>query len=249
MVMLTIGPGRRDLTCAQNGFSLPHMIVGSSPSGSERVFSSGNERTVAILPNWGINNVGYKVKTTDQFALIVDLMNDTMEDQVVYLTLTYDIMPENTPGMSNMKPVWFDIAQCLTSDYPPLKQDGSFQITAPTWIADFDGEILGLAGHLHDGGQNVTVYADGELACTSAATYGGNPEFLSIHEHPKGSATEHISKMDLCINDSLHVKELKKGQSWVLKADYDYSKNKGDLMDTGKQEPIMGIAIMYVKEN
>lgn len=33
MVMLTIGPGRRDATCAKNGFSLPHVIVGSGPVG------------------------------------------------------------------------------------------------------------------------------------------------------------------------------------------------------------------------
>ena len=56
--------------------------------------------------------------------------------------------------------------------------------------------------------------------------------------------------MSLCVNDnlgSLRVKEVKKGQQWVLKADYDYSKNKGDLNGSGWQEPIMGIAIMYVR--
>lgn len=203
---------------------------------------------MALLPNWNIHNVGYKVKSTDQFALIVDLMNDTEEDQVVYMTITYDIMPTDAPGMTNMKPVWFDVAQCLTSDYPALKQDGAYQLTAPSWKADFDGDILGMAGHLHDGGQNVTIWADDKLVCTSTATYGGSPEYTSIHEHPKGSATEHISKMSLCINDTLNVKELKKGQKWVLKADYDYNRNKGDLYDTGKQETVMGIAIMYVKE-
>jgi hypothetical protein len=105
---------------------------------------------------------------------------------------------------------------------------------------------LGLAGHLHDGGQNVTIYADDKLVCTSSATYGG-AEFTSIHEHPKGSATEHISKMSICIGDKLGITQVKKGQRWVLKADYDYDKNKGDLHDNGTQAPIMGISIMYVK--
>jgi Stress up-regulated Nod 19 len=248
MVMLTIGPGRRDATCGNSGLSLPHLIVGSSPTGSERVFSSGNERTTAIFPNWNITDAGYHMKKTDQLALIVDLMNDTPQDQVVYLTLTFDILPIETPGMHHMRPVWFDVAQCLTSDYPALKQNGSFQLLAPTWTADFDGDIVGMAGHLHDGGQNVTIYVDNKLICTSAATYGSEPEFISPHAMVPGSAVSHISKMNLCINDNLGLKELKKGQRWVLKADYDYDKDKGDLHDNGKQESIMGIAIMYVKE-
>lgn len=53
--------------------------------------------------------------------------------------------------------------------------------------------------------------------------------------------------MSLCVGDSLGIKQLKKGQRWVLKAHYDYSKDRGNLNDVGKQEPIMGIAIMYVK--
>jgi hypothetical protein len=211
------------------------------------MFSSGNERTQAILPNWGIKDVGYKMKKTDQLALIVDLMNDTEKDQVVYLTLTFDTLPGDTAGVSHMRPVWFDVAQCLTSDYPAQKQTGAYQLTAPAWTADFDGDILGLAGHLHDGGQNVTVYADGKLACNSEARYAESPEFVSMHEHPKGSATKHISTMSLCVNDRLHVKELRKGQRWVLKADYDYNLAKGDLMESGRQDSVMGIAIMYVR--
>lgn len=63
----------------------------------------------------------------------------------------------------------------------------------------------------------------------------------------RSQLTPWLFSRSLCINDRLGIKELKKGQSWVLKAHYDYQKNKGDLNDAGKQEPIMGIAIMYVK--
>jgi hypothetical protein len=54
------------------------MIVGASPQNSERLFSSGNERTPAIVPGWDEANVGYKLKKADKFGLIVDLMNENV---------------------------------------------------------------------------------------------------------------------------------------------------------------------------
>jgi hypothetical protein len=43
MVLFNIGKNTGDATCRSLG--LPHMIVGTSVAGSERIFSSGNERT------------------------------------------------------------------------------------------------------------------------------------------------------------------------------------------------------------
>jgi hypothetical protein len=43
MVLFNIGKGLSDATCRTLG--LPHMIVGTSVANSERIFSSGNERT------------------------------------------------------------------------------------------------------------------------------------------------------------------------------------------------------------
>lgn len=80
------------------------------------------------------------------------------------------------------------------------------------------------------------------------ASYGGSPEYIQTkamgHAH---SATEHISKMSICMGNSLNMKQLKKGQVWNLKAYYDYNKYKGMLHGDGKQSTVMGIAIMYVK--
>jgi hypothetical protein len=47
MVLFSIGTNAWDATCTI--FGLPHMIVGSLPMSSERIFSSGNERTMAIF--------------------------------------------------------------------------------------------------------------------------------------------------------------------------------------------------------
>jgi hypothetical protein len=47
MVLFNIGTGAWDATCTT--FGLPHMIVGSLPASSERIFSSGNERTTVFF--------------------------------------------------------------------------------------------------------------------------------------------------------------------------------------------------------
>jgi Stress up-regulated Nod 19 len=248
MVLVNIGPGRRDATCAENPFSLPHILLGTSPTTSERMFSSGNERTEAFLPDWNIGKVGYKLNKADKFALIVDLMNENPAASVVYLTISYDFVPGHPEDYDHMRPVWLDIAQCMTSEYPAMRQAGSFYVDAPTWKATFDGDVVGLAGHLHDGGQAVLVTSDGKVACNSTASYGGKPEYFSKHPMAHGSATEHISKMKVCAGENVGVIKMVKGQSWNLKAIYNYDMNKGDLHGDGKQANVMGIAIMFVRE-
>jgi hypothetical protein len=248
MVVMNIGVGREDATCSGNSFSLPHILLGTSPKMSERIFSSGNERTEAFLPDWNIKDVGYKLKKNDRFSLIVDLMNENLETALVYMTIYYDFVPGLPEHYDHMRPVWLDIAQCLTSEYPAPKQTGWFAVDAPQWTSTFDGEIIGLAGHTHDGGQAVLVTIDGKTACNSTATYGGKPEYYSKHAMHEGSATEHLSAMKVCAGENVGVKEVKKGQKWNLKAIYDYDRNKGDLHDSGKQANIMGIAIVFVRE-
>jgi len=248
MVLVNAGPGRSDATCDFLPISGPHMITGSFPRTSERLFSSGNERTQVILPNMGKHKVGYRINSADKFGLIVDLMNENMEDKVVYMTMTFDILPEHRADYDDMKPVWFDVAQCLTSEWPAPYNSGNYTIPAMRWKATFDGEILGAIGHLHDGGQRITLDVNGKRVCSSEARYGESAGY--VQKTPMGNpagAIEHISSMSACIDDKMGVKNLVKGQTWKLRAEYDYNHNKGNLHENGKQENVMGIAIMFVK--
>lgn len=130
MVHFTMGPGRQDATCYGKR-SLPHVDVGTSPSNSERYFSSGNERTFINPDRGGADTkFGYHIKTTDRMAFIVDLMNMNMEDKTVYMTMTYDIVEGPLPdGWRDLKPVWFDANQCGTSEVHPPQQTGQFRLT------------------------------------------------------------------------------------------------------------------------
>lgn len=104
MVAFTQGPKRMDPTCVGK-MSMPHMLMGSSPSNSERFFSVGNEKSVARFnPPWVKNQVlGYHLYDSDKFSFIVDLMNQNKEDKTVYMTLTYDYVDGHPKGIDNIK--------------------------------------------------------------------------------------------------------------------------------------------------
>jgi hypothetical protein len=75
IALYNVGPGREDPTCSHRDVSVPHSSIGSTPRNSERIFASGNERTVASFPEWGVKDAGYKIRKEDKFAASIELMN------------------------------------------------------------------------------------------------------------------------------------------------------------------------------
>jgi O-glycosyl hydrolase len=104
MVAFAVGPNRMDPTCVGK-ISLPHMLMNSDPSKSERFFSVGNEKTPASFnPPWIKNQVlGYHLYGSDKFSFIVDLMNQNKEDKTVYMYLTYDYVEGRPKGIDSIK--------------------------------------------------------------------------------------------------------------------------------------------------
>jgi hypothetical protein len=102
--------------------------------------------------------------------------------------------------------------------------------------------------HLHDGGVRLVLTADDQTVCDSPASYGGS-DYVNSKDAMSyaGSATEHISNMKACDPSKAAVKSMKKGQKWNITAYYDYDKYKGMLGEDLEQEPVMGLALMYVR--
>jgi len=298
MVMFNIGKGANDATCTV--FGAPHLIVGSMPGSSERIFSSGNERTTTFFnPPWAnVTNLGYPLYPADRFGVIVDLMNMNNAPKEAYLTIYYDYVEGHPSHFEEVKPVWLDAAQCGTSEVSGRTAGAKFDFGSPAWKANFEGEVLGTGGHLHDGGTHLDVIVDKKVICKSVPTYGTDEQALARAEvakaggHAKGSNTrytdlappktakngakaaqdppkggaapahshaggQHIIAMSICADNKagaldiplspLGIKTLKKGQSWVLRAYYDYSLHPGMKKNSGGQSTVMGISIMYAK--
>jgi hypothetical protein len=246
MVLFTSGPGRQDTTCKDRDVSLPHILVNQTSRTSERFLASGNERTAFQFPQ--IMKVGYKLNPEDKFHAIVDLMNENMVDNTVYLTVTYDYIESHPADYDNIKVVWLDVQQCGTSEVVSPHKDNVFSIGSD-WTSDVSGEILGAGGHLHDGGSHLTLSMDGKKLCSSDAYYGETKEYVAPSDgHSAHGGIAHISTMSPCLGfiDFANV-SLKSGQNWRLEAYYDYNKHRPSMHGNGGFDKLMGIALMYVR--
>jgi hypothetical protein len=174
-----------------------------------------------------------------------------MDDRVVYLTMTYDLIDGPLPtGWNELKPVWLDVDQCNMSEIPPLAESGKFTVTAKPWIPNFNGSVIGLGGHLHGGGAKIGLSIGSNPDCSSSAKYGESKEYIfkgRKMENGEQVAEKHISSMSLCFYDQIRERILSPGKPWVLTADYDYGTFEGNKDEEGKQEAIMGIAIMFAE--
>jgi hypothetical protein len=85
--------------------------------------------------------------------------------------------------------------------------------------------------------------ADGAGMAGGAGLKAGAPATTA----PAAGPVEHITSMSGCNGDTLSIKRLQKGQVWELEGFYDYDKHPGMKHDNGRQESIMGIAMMFVK--
>lgn len=227
--------------------------MGLDPYKSERLIASGNEHTSATYnaPNPNATEYyGYPIYPNDKFHLQIELMNMAMKEKTLYITIIYDYVQGHPANFSDIKPVWFDAGLCSKemSEVPAPVQTGNFTIVAKPWTSTLDGAIMGITGHLHDGGQSVGIDVDGQRVCDSVATYGGTPGSKSS-KSPMGAggATVHISGMSRCVGPTMPLKMVKKGQKWTLSAFYDYNKSLGMLEPDGKQSDVMGIAVMFFR--
>jgi hypothetical protein len=105
-------------------------------------------------------------------------MNMNMQAKEAYLTIYYDYVDGHPAAMSEVKPVWLDAFQCGTSEVSGRTPGAKFDFASTPWVANFDGEVLGAGGHLHDGGTQLDVIVDSKVICSSVPTYGTDEEAL-----------------------------------------------------------------------
>jgi hypothetical protein len=249
--VVLIEQGRPDPTCDMNDG------VGAL---GQRFFASGNERTKLRAPA----GYGYPVGSGG-WTLIYDLMNHTRLPTNVYIEFTFKYVPikPGVPLLKTQRPVWLDVANCTFGDVTP--RTGSFSFTYD-WTVDNPGKILGIGGHLHDGGSHISItnQSTGKLICNSVAGYGG-PGYESDHgtghggehddDHGSPPTTDghghtdadharmHLSSMSQCVapNKDSPLATISRGQKLRLTAYYDTAKHPPH-----GSHPLMGISIIYI---
>jgi len=169
-VLLNVGPSVKEAICGGA------MI--------ENLFMSGNERSEAkwAIPESHIKS-GYHLHTSDTFILNTELMNLDEKEKWVWLTLTFDYLPDPHPEYKEGKVVWMSLGpeRCTRSDTNPFGTSNLTKTQQPTkqkfyeysvpWTVPMDGYILGSTAHMHDGGTGTEVFHNGKVFCDSKPFY------------------------------------------------------------------------------
>lgn len=243
MVHFNKGPTRWDAT-GLGRVCLPFIPVRSNPTTAERFYTAGNERTPFDYNPGGTSlssGSGYHLFPQDKFSFLVELMNMHMQDQLVYVTMLYDYLDQALPaGWSDVKGVWLDANQCGTSEVRPRSETGAYTIESKPWAPNFEGKVLSAMGHVHDGGIAIDIRATVDKSlCTATSRYSETPEYKYSGTSMGGDkvAVDHISSMPGCTSQEIKVRELRRGQAWTVKGEYDYAKRDGNL-ENGRQAEV-----------
>jgi len=229
MVLLSIGPGKKDLTC---------------PIPGERWFSSGNERLPIAMTDLSGEKLksGYHVKPTDVNSMEIELMNMNEKPITVYLTLTYEYVPgPPKEGWMRTRAVWFDVTGCFKASEQVPPKTPQFTLRSSGWKSSLEGQLLSIGGHLHDGGVDVQSFHNGEKLCDSVAAYGESPAYIQ-RSPAREAGMKHISSQTWC----KMMGPIRKGDKFHIEANYDMEKNMPMKNARKKLSTVMGISIMYV---
>jgi len=114
-----------------------------------------------------------------------------------------------------------------------------FEEASIPWTAPVSATVLGVGGHLHDGGEGIDIYQNNKKVCEAKPTYGAGVGGMS---HGAG---EHIKSMTAC-----HLMtSMKPGDTFYLVAKYDLTKHTGGRTDNGELDEVMGVGtILFITE-
>lgn len=202
---------------------LHHLVLTTSarqdalcPGRPERFLATGMERTPIEL--WGPYT--YLVGADDQWGAIYHIMNQTppgTPPMTVRVKYTIDYQPGADATNSRPLNVYFqDITGCGNSTYdvPGDGGPGSVHLNSRSWTAPDDGIAIFTAGHLHEGGIDITLRDETNNAtiCRGVATY---------HEDPR-----HLATINSC---RVHF-AAQAGNRYSVTARYDNSQPWSDVM-------------------
>ena len=147
--IINVGPEAKDGTCARPAYDL--------------FFSTGNERSTIIYNNPNATQqAGYYIKSSDNFVLQSEVINNELEDKDVWIYMNYEYIPGKVPGHQQTKVIWLstegkpcerksDLNTILGSKdqtlgagemYPPSEK--AFSLKSQTWISPWSGNFVAL---------------------------------------------------------------------------------------------------------
>ncbi|KAE9980993.1 hypothetical protein EG328_011894 [Venturia inaequalis] len=205
-------------------------------------------------------NSGYYISKEDKLIMNGDVINYTPADKIVYTLNEIEYMPGKAKGLMEASMYVMVPAQC-EGQFGIISGAGrspQFSVKGKAMTVTRDATILAFRGHLHDGGDTLSVTINNQTVCESKAKYGPAAALSGIgamgsHERnvadpgPHGDALfETIVEMSQCYGPI----EVKKGDTYLLEAKYDTVKHPVRHQPKGGEAEMMalGVAFMALRE-
>ncbi|KAF2669819.1 hypothetical protein BT63DRAFT_222806 [Microthyrium microscopicum] len=226
-------------------------------SKTETLFSSGNERSVTRFHSLTAPiKSGYRVRPDDTITVVGEYKSEIDTEQYVWLTLTWEIFDGPQPAMKDAHVIWMSTINGLNcaKDAGVKNPFGETNLTAAgvpkvkafsehsmPWTSPINGTMLGMGGHLHDGGMSIELYQNGKVLCETKATYASGPAAAGAmgSNHAGG---DHLSALSSCPL----MKPLKVNDKFWLAANYDFTKHAGSVTESGDLDEIMGVGVILL---
>jgi plastocyanin len=150
IVFSKLGP--RDPTCgnAFTGWDSRTPI----PNAAQRFYAAGEERAEMSLPP----GYGYPTSKDDAWVMTYMVMNHRARVDRAYIS--YEVTVDTAPGLTPVTPYWLDVENCKADpvyDVPGGGVRGATHRKSFVWTVPQGGRIVAGGGHVHGGGQNLTL--------------------------------------------------------------------------------------------
>jgi hypothetical protein len=187
-----------------------------------KVFLGGSAdiRRYRYTSNDGKFNSGLYLAKNAPVIQFIDIVNYNNNTREVYTVNELEYYPGKPEGFMKGGMGGIDLGMCSGKTgmfiFAPNSQK-KFTFSGKDITIAKDGYFLAMQGHMHDGGEDITIELNGKPVCVSKALYGGEGHEGLLN----GKKWESIRGMSIC-NDGISVK---KGDKLSIAAHFDMEKH------------------------
>jgi hypothetical protein len=150
--------------------------------------------------------------------MIGEFKNELDKEQYIWLAVSYEIYDGPRPDFRNSHVIWLNVNSGLNCKAEPnpfgtsnLTRTGVpkslvFAESSNPWTSPIDATLLGVGGHLHDGGVSIDFYKNGERICEAKPVYASGAAAAAAAMGSHHADGEHITSVYYSLF----------GQHWLL---------------------------------
>ncbi|QDS68679.1 hypothetical protein FKW77_002226 [Venturia effusa] len=216
-LMFDLGKAQKATFTCENDLKIRYVpmpgpvVMGGAAEDAEAHYS-----TTTVMPG---KKTGYYVKKDTPILGNIDIVNSNKEDMEVYPSADMEYLTGRPEGFLDASPVFLPVTGCDSKDLMPgivqtPKGQHKWTLNSKGVMANEDAILYLFRGHMHDGGANIALKINDELACDSQAIYGGKGH---VGKNADGKMWETIGDMKTCPGGVV----VKKGDKISMTANYD----------------------------